>query len=50
MAVTPASSAHRTNGVTYLAPDDRAAYLASDAAHLVTGNVEYVDAGYRVMG
>jgi enoyl-[acyl-carrier protein] reductase I len=27
-----------------------AAFLASDAARLVTGNVEYVDAGYHVMG
>lgn len=27
-----------------------AAFLASDAARLVTGNVEFVDAGYHVMG
>ncbi|MBW8897024.1 MAG: enoyl-ACP reductase FabI [Massilia sp.] len=27
-----------------------AAFLVSDAARLVTGNVEYVDAGYHVMG
>jgi enoyl-[acyl-carrier protein] reductase I len=27
-----------------------AAFLASDAARLLTGNVEYVDAGYHVMG
>jgi len=27
-----------------------AAFLASDAAHLLTGNVEYVDAGFHVMG
>jgi enoyl-[acyl-carrier protein] reductase I len=27
-----------------------AAFLASDAARLVTGNVEFVDAGFHVMG
>ncbi|MCS0583984.1 enoyl-ACP reductase FabI [Massilia pinisoli] len=27
-----------------------AAFLASDAARLVTGNIEFVDAGYHVMG
>lgn len=27
-----------------------AAFLASDAARMLTGNVEYVDAGFHVMG
>jgi enoyl-[acyl-carrier protein] reductase I len=27
-----------------------AAFLASDAARLLTGNVEYIDGGYHVMG
>ena len=27
-----------------------AAFLASDAARLVTGNVEFIDAGFHVMG
>lgn len=27
-----------------------AAFLASDAARLLTGNVEYIDAGYHIMG
>ncbi len=27
-----------------------AAFLASDAARLLTGNVEYIDGGYHIMG
>jgi enoyl-[acyl-carrier protein] reductase I len=27
-----------------------AAFLASDGAHMLTGNVEYVDGGFHVMG